>query len=165
MMVKFTGGLFLLLLTALTASAGVNGRVIDDKGAPVADAQINYTDIANRLVYVYTKTDGSFCIPAPADWDVNNPPMYKGCTVAIRPSQASTKSSTVFNVLIKGATMYVTVGATSGNIVADVFDLSGKRVCRVLDQRANEGVYAFNPFVNSGSFLSHQVYTVRISDG
>jgi beta-glucosidase len=167
MMVKFTGGLFLLLLTAITASAGVNGRVIDDKGAPVADAQINYMDIANRLVYAYTKADGSFCIPAPADWDANNPQMYNYnlCNVAVRPSQESTKSSAVFNVLIKGATVYVTVGKTSGDIVADVFDLSGKRVCRVLDQRANEGVYAFNPFVNSGNFLSRQVYTVRISDG
>ena len=154
-------------ILAAPAIATVTGKVVDGNGAPVADAMVYYTSIANRMVYVYSHTDGAFCIPAPTDWSVNDPPMYKSCGTRIQRSPQSQTFSSSFFAQQKGSNLVFYVAKANSKITADVFSLSGKLVSRVLDKIVTAGgcTYSFNPFGGSKGIVSQQTYVVRLSDG
>ena len=154
-----------IAILGVPATAMVSGRVVDGSGNPVPDAMINYTNIANRLVYVYSNANGAFCIPAPADWNVNDPPMYKSCSVPVMQPAKNWKNYYVFNVELRGSEILFYVGNGGRRITADLFELSGKRICRLLDQTLAEGPYSLNAFAKAGHLISQKLFVVRINDG
>ncbi len=167
MRVKLLGMLACAATLAAPAGATVTGKVVDGNGAAVADAMVYYTSIANRMVYVYSHTDGSFCIPAPTDWSVNDPPMYKSCGTQVHQFPQSQSLSSSFFAQQKGSNLVFFVSKANSRITADVFSLSGKLVSRVLDKIVTTGgcSYSFNPFGGSKGIVSQQTYVVRLSDG
>jgi hypothetical protein len=131
----------LLLVTVLGVPAGamVTGKAVDGSGQPVADAMVYYTSIANRLDYVYTNSNGDFCLPAPTEWNLNDLPMYKSCVTAVHHFPVSDVSVPAFNVTLRGSVILFSVSRESGKITADIFTLSGKHVARVFDKQLGEG--------------------------
>jgi hypothetical protein len=156
--------LYIAMLGA-PAAALVTGRAVNGSGQPVADAMVYYTSIANRLIYVYTNANGDFCLPAPTEWNVNDLPMYKSCATSVHQFPQSNVSVPAFNVTLRGSAILFSVGAESGNITADLFTLSGKRVSRVFDKQLGAGSYSLKPFAGLEKTLTWQTYVVRISDG
>jgi beta-glucosidase len=147
------------------ASALVTGKVVNGKGTPVADAMIYYTSIANRLVYVYSHTDGFFCIPSPTEWNVNDPPMYKSCATQVRLFPQTQTSLSSFFAHQKGSQLVFRARKENTRIRADVYSPSGKHVARVMDKLVSTGTYAFYPFNGCKGLVSRQMYIVRLSDG
>jgi beta-glucosidase len=149
------------------AGAMVTGKVVDGTGAPVGDAMVYYTSIANRLVYVYSNPDGNFCIPSPTEWSLTDLPMYKSCITEVRKFQNSQTSPSAFFAQQKGSRLVFRVPGDNTRIVADLYSLSGKRIARVLDEVVSQGntVYSFCPFTNARNLVSRQAYVVRLSDG
>jgi tetrahydromethanopterin S-methyltransferase subunit D len=67
---RFLAAALGLCCLAMAAYSAVTGVVVDATGNAVGDAMITYTNIVNRLVYVYSNQNGQFCIPDPKDWDL-----------------------------------------------------------------------------------------------
>jgi beta-glucosidase len=164
-MKKFVLAILSIALMGAPAGAMVTGHVLNGSGQPVADAMVYYTSIANRLDYVYSNANGDFCLPAPTEWTVNDPPMYKSCATAIHQFPQSNVSAPAFNVTLRGAAILFSVGSESGKITADLFTLSGKHVGRVFDKPLGAGCYSLKPFSGVGKTFTQQTYVVRISDG
>jgi beta-glucosidase len=156
--------LFLVTLLGVPAGAMVTGKAVDGNNQPVADAMVYYTSIANRLDYVYTNSNGEFCLPSPTEWNLNDLPMYKSCVTAVHQFPQSGVSVPAFNVTLRGSLILFSVGRESGKITADLFTLSGKHVSRVFDKLLGEGSYSLNPFTKFDK-ATQQTYVVRISDG
>ena len=160
--------MYLVALLAASVSATVSGRVVDTAGNPVFDAMINYTDIKNRLVYVYTNKKGEFRIPSPTEWSLENLPMYASQTTSIReknnPRIPSADLSLFSLRLSEGKIFFNLTTAGKHHIVAKLFDLSGKKIAQVFDQNLSAGCYSFAPFCESRT-LSDGVYILSLSDG
>jgi len=152
---------------AAAAIAAVSGRVVDGTNKGVADAMVCYTNIANRLIYVYTDANGYFNIPAPTEWSLNDLPMYKPVPItAIRTINLSNVSNSSLNARFNGEMVIFSARAESRKVSADLYDLSGKRIMRIFDKAVNGGSnYVFNPFVKNNKVVPQQVYVVRLSDG
>ena len=152
-----------LMCLAVSSYAAVSGTVVDATGAPVPDAMITYTNLANRLVYAYSNSAGQFCIPAPTEWSLNNLSMYitQPCNTGVRSMPAGYKLSSGFNIHTQGPTVYFSVGAALCNITADIYDSRGKFVARAINRPLAEGTYT----LNLAAGLSRQMYCVRLSDG
>ncbi len=162
----------LLALAAAAMLAGpagalVTGKVVDANGSPVGDAMVYYTTFANRMDYVYSHSDGSFCIPSPTEWTLNDPPMYKDCATQVHLFPQSQALSSSFFAQQKGSNLLFYVGKANSRITADVYSLSGRLVSRVLDKIVSAGgcTYSFNPFGGCKGLVSQQMYVVRLSDG
>ncbi len=160
--------LFALAVVAMLAgssSALVTGQVVDGNGTPVGDAMVYYTSFANRMVYVYSKSDGSFCIPSPTEWSLSDPPMYKSCVTQVHLFPQSQTLSSSFFAQQKGPNLVFYVGKANSKVTADLYSLSGRRVARVLDEVVSNGNYSFNPFIGRNGLVSQQMYIVRLGDG
>jgi beta-glucosidase len=147
------------------ANAMVTGKAVDGNGAPVPDAMVYYTSIANRMIYVYSNSDGSFCIPSPTEWTLADPPMYKSCNTQVRLYPQSQSALSSFYAQQKGSNLVFHVGRDNSKITADLYSLSGRHLGKVLDEQVLSGNYAFNPLAGFKGIVSQQMYVVRLSDG
>jgi len=165
-MKRFLSLLLFIACFSVTANAAVTGTVVDGANKPVADAMVCYTNIVNRLIYVYTDANGNFSIPAPTEWNLNDLPMYKPVvTTSTRMSNVSNASATL-NARINGTMIVFNGGKDSKRIIADLYDISGKRISRIFDNIITGSQnYAFSPFSRNSRTLPQQVYVVRMSDG
>lgn len=154
-----------ILSLAGLANAMVTGKAVDGNGTPVPDAMVYYTSIANRMIYVYSNSDGSFCIPSPTEWNLADPPMYKSCNTQVRLYPQSQSALSSFYAQQKGSNLVFHVGRDNSKITADLYSLSGKHLGKVLDELVSSGSYAFNPFAGYKGTVSQQMYVVRLSDG
>ena len=163
---KVSTAVVFLLGCLVSAQAAVTGRVVDAAGSPVGDAMITYTDIANRLVYVYTCVDGMFSIPAPSDWSLDHLPMYNsGCASSVKTPTTSAAAATAFNITVTGRLLGFSVNKSNSSVRADVFDCSGRRVSTLFNHPFAQGRYMFDPFAKNRGLFSRQVYVVRLSSG
>jgi len=139
---------------------------VDTAGNPVADAMITYTNIANRLVYVYSNQSGQFCIPAPSEWDLNNLPMYRStCNTETQSPVSKASPSSPLCISAKGSIVYITLGPGIHSVSATIYDCSGKRIEKVLDRSLAQGIYSFSPLLNNARLIPRQLYIVRVADG
>jgi beta-glucosidase len=166
-MKRYLNAILLITCISAAANAAVSGRAIDPAGKGVYDAMVCYTNIANRLVYVYTDANGYFNIPAPTDWNLNDLPMYKPVpSTAIRAMQLAQSGTSGFSAKANGDLINFFVPKSDNRVIADMYDVSGKRLMRLFDKVvAGSGNYVFDPFVKNETALSHQVYIVRLTNG
>jgi beta-glucosidase len=162
-MKMFISALLFVALMSVSANALVTGRAVNGSNQPVADAMVYYTNIANRLIYVYTNANGEFCLPAPTEWSVNDLPMYKTCVTNVNYFSKSTSVSAAFYVQVRGQAVLFSVDKNNSKVVADIFTLSGRRVARVLDRQDLTGCYSFRPFAGSKTIFPVQTYIVRLT--
>ncbi len=145
--------------------AAVTGVVVDSANKPVPDAMITYTNIANRLIYVYSNQNGQFCIPGPTEWSLDDLPMYKSaCASSVAPSRFPVTSSSL-GMSVKRSTVFISLGEGTHAVTASVYESSGKLVANVLKATLGKGVYAFAPFGGNLRLATRQMYLVRVSDG
>ncbi len=157
----------LLAFITFSANAAVTGRVVDEKGQPVFDAMINYSNIANRLMYVYTNANGEFSIPAPTEWSLNDLPMYKmqNATGTVGGNSfVNNRTNAGTMIWQKGNIVYFSIKNNAQRIVADLFDCEGKKVAQLVNKEFNKGVVSINAMAHP-LFRAHQVYFVRINNG
>ena len=159
--------LILVACIATAISAAVSGRVVNTGGTGVADAMVCYKSLANRLIYVYTDANGNFSLPAPTEWSIDDLPMYKSVPTSVqqKPGVSANAPTTSLNAHFNGTTLFFTLGSGSWRVTVDIFDVSGKRILRVLDKDLAQGTQAFFPFANRTHFLPRQMYIVRLSNG
>jgi beta-glucosidase len=164
---RYLNAILMIICISAAANAAVSGRVVDGTSKGVADAMVCYTNIANRLVYVYTDANGYFNIPAPTDWRLNDLPMYKPvpstANHSIHPSNSAPSS---FNAHVNGDMIVFNVSKGARKVSADLYDIAGKRIMRIFNTAVNgDNSYAFNPFMNNSKVLPPQIFVVRLSDG
>jgi beta-glucosidase-like glycosyl hydrolase len=154
-----------LLFGAMPSYPAVTGRVIDGSGNPVADAMVTYTNIDNRLIYVYTCTDGRFSIPAPTDWSIKNLPMYNYCTgVQHFVSENKNPFEKALKLSTDGTMVRFNVGGTK-TITVNLYAPDGRKIGTVFSGVLPKGNWQFDPVSNLKQHLSHQLYLVQVSDG
>jgi beta-glucosidase len=162
---KVYRGILFLAMLSFSAGAAVTGRVVDGAGSPVFDAMVHYTNQANRLIWVYTNTNGEFSIPGPTEFDVNSLPMYKSWTAIKAKPENSPLSSPNFSIRQNGALIGFAIKKEPCRVTAEVFALSGKRISRALDRTFSQGAYYFDPFKMNERSFGRQLYVVRIGIG
>ncbi len=165
-MQRFFVGLFGVLCAAASSFAAVSGVVVDSSGKPVPDAMITYTNIANRLDYVYSNQSGQFCIPAPTEWSLTDLPMYKTCATPAQPVQSNiAHGNNGPGVTVKGSTVFITLGEGTHAVTASVYDCAGKLMANVLKASLGRGSYALSPLAANLNLVPQQTYVVNVSDG
>jgi beta-glucosidase len=160
---RFSAAVLGLLGLVFSSYAAVSGTIVDAAGTPVPDAMITYTNIANRLIYVYSNSSGQFCLPAPTEWNLNSLSMYKTqpCNTAVRFIPSGNRPASSFNIRTQGPTVFFSIGREMRAVTADVYDSRGKLVMRALNRPLSEGTYS----LTLAAGLSRQMYCVRLSDG
>jgi hypothetical protein len=145
MYLRAIGTLLVMMQFVFSTDAAVTGRVVDGAGKAVADAMITYTNPANRLVYVYTNGLGQFAIPAPADWNLKDPPMYLDPTAILTPHNAgySLNNVNAFGISLAGDVLKYSVQGTK-NITIDLYGCNGRKISTLFSGRCTEGRYQMN---------------------
>jgi hypothetical protein len=118
---------FLLLVTALLFvpyAQALNGKVVDDKGAPIKDAIVR---LVNAGISDTSATDGTFSMNVTATME----PLVRKIVL---PSP-----------ILKGDMLYFAVNGPSAHVKASVYTLSGKLLYTALDSRLNGGFYTLYP--------------------
>ena len=163
-MQKFYFSVFLVVLMFFSSYSAISGVVVDQNNTPVPDAMITYTNIANRVVYVYSNNSGKFCIPAPTEWNLNDLSMYKTtlCETQIRKNFNNNTKNSNFNIAINGKSLFFTINQTSEKPVsASLYDSKGKFIAVLFNKSLDKGNYLITLPKN----LSNQVYLLKISNG
>lgn len=153
-----------MALSAQSLFAAVTGRVVDGTGTPVADAMVMYTNVNNRLVYVYTCTDGQFSIIDPATFDVKNLQMYNCPTRVVNGAKPNNSVSSLLNLRVQGSqVIFYAPGARK--ISVQLFTLGGKKIQTVFDDVLPQGYHQMSPLALLGQKAGHQAYVVQVSSG
>jgi beta-glucosidase len=168
-MVKQMVAAFFIGLCCVFANAAVTGRVLDGAGKPVYDAMVGYTNLANRLIYVYTNDKGEFSIPGPAEWKLTDLPMYKSwaTTFTLPQQHRATLEGKMgsFDACSKGALVVFSVREGGKQVQGNLYDLSGHRIFTIFDRFFSAGTYAFDPFSKGNGCLADQLYIVSLTNG
>ena len=139
----------IILLVQAGAMAAVTGRVIDSKSAPVKNAMILYTSLANRLMSAYSDSLGNFTIAAPTPASVRNP-RTAGCRFD-------------HDVTVAGTSVWFTVNGTQ-NVTMDLYSVRGQRIARLFNGTLNNTRYRINPFAGRTP-AARGLYIVKLRIG
>ena len=158
-----------VLLGTMSAYAAVTGRVVDGSGNPVLDAMVTYTNLANRLVFTYTCTDGRFSIPSPdtaaQEWSIKAPHIYScGTNILQGNNIKNSGAGSSFNLAAEGSMISFYVSGAQ-KISVNLFSLNGRKILTVFNGRLTQGFYQFGPFSSVRQRLSHQPYIVQVTNG
>ena len=137
-----------VLLTGAQAQIGDftnSGKVVDDKGVPVANAYIRYLSKGKEFVTTYSDDKGVF--------------PSKG-TVSAR--HAGSISVNRDNSMMVGGKLYFSIEKDNSPVSIDLYNVSGKKVASVFNQNIKSaGSYSINPLVGFSSKLSQSIYVVK----